>query len=238
MAYAIITLGGKQYRVQEGQRLLVDRLKTEEGKTFHPEVLLLGGDGKFELAPKSQVTARVVGSALGDKITIGKYKPKSGYRRKTGFRAKLSQIEIESIGGAAKRSAPAKSFTPSICGFESRPFRDEPSPFLCAIYFSSSADSSAASAPLRDLPERSCSSAASISSLFQPAAASVICGIVIASTSGPAATAASALAAGFSAGFSSAFSAFGVTADFARFAAPIDSISIRVSLLRWPVCFL
>jgi len=108
MAYAIITLGGKQYRVQEGQRLLVDRVSTEEGKTFHPEVLMLGGDGTFELAPKTQVTARVVGSALGDKITIGKYKPKSGYRRKTGFRAKLSQIEIESIGGAAKRSAPAK----------------------------------------------------------------------------------------------------------------------------------
>jgi large subunit ribosomal protein L21 len=108
MAYAIITLGGKQYRVQEGQRLLVDRVSTEEGKTFHPEVLMLGGDGKFELAPKTQVTARVVGSALGDKVVIGKYKPKSGYRRKTGFRAKLSQIEIESIGGAAKRSAPAK----------------------------------------------------------------------------------------------------------------------------------
>jgi large subunit ribosomal protein L21 len=113
MAYAIITLGGKQYRVQEGERLLVDRVKTEEGKTFHPDVLMLGGDGKFELAPKAQVTARVVGSALGEKITIGKYKPKSGYRRKTGFRAKLSQIEIESIGGGAKRSAPAKKEAPA-----------------------------------------------------------------------------------------------------------------------------
>jgi len=113
MAYAIITLGGKQYRVQEGERLLVDRVSTEEGKTFHPDVLMLGGDGKFELAPKAQVTARVVGSALGEKITIGKYKPKSGYRRKTGFRAKLSQIEIESIGGGAKRSAPAKKEAPA-----------------------------------------------------------------------------------------------------------------------------
>ena len=113
MAYAIISLGGKQYRVQEGERLLVDRLPTEEGKTFHPDVLLLGGDGKFELAPKTQVTARVVGSALGKKVTIGKYKPKSGYRRKTGFRAKLSQIEIESIGGAAKRSGPAKKEAPA-----------------------------------------------------------------------------------------------------------------------------
>ena len=109
MAYAIISLGGKQYRVQEGERLLVDRVPTEEGKTFHPEVLLLGGDGKFELAPKTQVTVRVVGSALGDKVTIGKYRPKSGYRRKTGFRAKLSQIEVESIGGGA----PAKKETPA-----------------------------------------------------------------------------------------------------------------------------
>jgi large subunit ribosomal protein L21 len=113
MAYAIITLGGKQYRVQEGERLFVDRVPTEEGKTFHPEVLMLGGDGKFELAPKTQVTARVVGSALGDKVVIGKYRPKSGYKRKTGFRAKLSQIEIESIGGAAKRSAPAKKAAPA-----------------------------------------------------------------------------------------------------------------------------
>jgi large subunit ribosomal protein L21 len=113
MAYAIITLGGKQYRVQEGERLFVDRVSTEEGKTFHPEVLMLGGDGKFELAPKTQVTARVVGSALGDKVVIGKYRPKSGYKRKTGFRAKLSQIEIESIGGGAKRSAPAKKEAPA-----------------------------------------------------------------------------------------------------------------------------
>ncbi len=99
--------------MQEGERLLVDRVSTEEGKTFHPEVLMLGGDGKFELAPKAQVTARVVGSALGKKVTIGKYKPKSGYRRKTGFRAKLSQIEIESIGGGARRSAPAKKEPPA-----------------------------------------------------------------------------------------------------------------------------
>src|SRR5215210_1093471 len=119
MAYAIISLGGKQYRVQEGERLLVDRLPTEEGNTFHPEVLMLGGDGKFELAPKSaQVTARVVGSPLGQKIRIGKYKAKKGYRRHTGFRAKLSQIEIESIGGsraAAKKehsAQPAKEDVP------------------------------------------------------------------------------------------------------------------------------
>jgi large subunit ribosomal protein L21 len=113
MAYAIISLGGKQYRVREGERLLVDRLPTEEGKTFHPQVLMLGGDGTFELAPKAQVTARVVGSQLGEKVRIGKYRPKTGYRRHTGFRAKLSQIEIESIGGAARKAAPAKKEAPA-----------------------------------------------------------------------------------------------------------------------------
>jgi large subunit ribosomal protein L21 len=107
--YAIISLGGKQYRVQEGERLLVDRLATEEGKTFHPEVLMLGGDGKFELAPKgTPVTVKVIGSALGEKIRIGKYKPKKGYRRKTGFRAKLSQIEIQTIGAKQRAAAPKK----------------------------------------------------------------------------------------------------------------------------------
>jgi large subunit ribosomal protein L21 len=103
-SYAIISVGGKQYRVREGERLLVDRLKTEEGKTFNPVVLFLGGDGDGTLSPKSQVTAKVVGHVLGDKIRIGKRRPKSGYRKQTGFRAHLSQIEIESIGGAAKRT--------------------------------------------------------------------------------------------------------------------------------------
>jgi large subunit ribosomal protein L21 len=106
--YAIISVGGKQYRVHEGQRLLVDRLGTDEGKTFTPDVLLVGGNGKPDLSPKAGlVTARVVGHVRGDKIRIGKYRPKSGYRRHTGFRAALSQIEIESIG-ATKRVEAAK----------------------------------------------------------------------------------------------------------------------------------
>jgi large subunit ribosomal protein L21 len=110
--YAIISVGGKQYRVHEGERLIVDRLKTDEGKTFHPDVLFLGGDGDGTLAPRSQVTAKVVGHVLGEKIRIGKRRPKSGYRKQTGFRAHLSQIEIQSIG-AASRSAPAQKETPA-----------------------------------------------------------------------------------------------------------------------------
>ena len=104
--YAIISVGGKQYRVREGEKLLVDRLAHGEGKTFQPTVLLIGGDGSTDLSPTATVTARVVADVKGEKIRIGKYKPKSGYRKHTGFRASLSQIEIESIGAAKK--APKK----------------------------------------------------------------------------------------------------------------------------------
>jgi len=106
MSYAIITVGGKQYRVQEGERLLVDRLGTGEGKTFNPRVLLVGGDGNTDLSPSATVTARVVGHVLGEKIRIGKYRRRTGYRRHNGHRSRLTQIEIEAIGAAAKQAAP------------------------------------------------------------------------------------------------------------------------------------
>jgi large subunit ribosomal protein L21 len=117
MAYAIISVGGKQYRVQEGEKLVVDRLKTEEGKTLNPAVLLFGDDKKTELSPKSvTVTARVVGHVKGEKIRIGKYRKRTGYKRHTGFRASLTELQIEKIGArgaaAAQTEAPAKPAAP------------------------------------------------------------------------------------------------------------------------------
>ena len=118
MTYAIIKVAGKQYRVREGERLLVDRLHSEEGATFAPTVLLVGGDGAAKLDPgEGVVTAKVLGDTKGPKIRIGKYKKRTGYRRHTGFRASLTQIEIESIGGGkptratprAKDEAPAET---------------------------------------------------------------------------------------------------------------------------------
>jgi large subunit ribosomal protein L21 len=109
MTYAIVKLGGKQYRVQEGEYLLVDRLAVDENKTFHPEVLFVGGDGQAELAPKGvQVTAKVLAHEQGKKIVIGKYKKRTGYKRHNGFRAALSRVQIESIGKKATRSAASK----------------------------------------------------------------------------------------------------------------------------------
>ena len=110
MTYAIIKVAGKQYRVREGERLLVDRLAQEDGATFAPTVLLIGGNGSPALDPDVKVTARVLSAVKGPKVRIGKYKKRTGYRRHTGFRASLTQIEIESIGTsrrAAQKKEPA-----------------------------------------------------------------------------------------------------------------------------------
>jgi large subunit ribosomal protein L21 len=110
-SYAIISLGGKQYRVSEGERLLVDRLRVDEGATVEPRVLLIGGNGAPDLTPSATVTARVVGHELGEKIRIGKYRRRTGYKKHTGHRSKLTRIEIESIG-AATRAAKAAAAKP------------------------------------------------------------------------------------------------------------------------------
>jgi large subunit ribosomal protein L21 len=103
--YAIISIGGSQYRVSEGQRLLVDRVPQDEKKTFHPAILFVGGDGKAELGPKNtQVTARVVEHVRGPKVRVGKYRQRTGYRRHTGHRSELTEIEIESIGTKQTRA--------------------------------------------------------------------------------------------------------------------------------------
>jgi len=108
MTYAIISVGGKQYRVREGERLLVDRLPYDEGKTFHPDLLLVGGDGDARIdateLKDQQVTARVAAHVLGKKITIIKHRQRTRYRRRKGHRSHLSQIEIESIGKKAARA--------------------------------------------------------------------------------------------------------------------------------------
>jgi large subunit ribosomal protein L21 len=98
MDYAIIRLGGKQYRVREGEYLVVDRVKFDEGKSFNPDVLL--GDSGVT------VTAKVLAHERGPKIRIGKYRKRTGYKRHNGFRAATSRIEI-SLGGAKKKTTTA-----------------------------------------------------------------------------------------------------------------------------------
>jgi large subunit ribosomal protein L21 len=109
MSYAIIKLSGKQYVVREGEKLLVDRLAVDEEKTFQPEVIFEGGDGKAELSPKGTVTAKVLAHVKGDKIRIGKYRKRTGYKRHAGHRSHLTQIQIESIGAKTSTRSVTKA---------------------------------------------------------------------------------------------------------------------------------
>jgi len=123
MSYAVISIGNKQYRVREGQRLLVDRLPHDEGKTFHPDLIMLGGDGDAKLGSDlkgQQVTAKVAEHVKGKKIIVGKHKRRTGYKRRNGFRASLTRIEVQSIGATRTRSTAAKKETEASTA-ESKP---------------------------------------------------------------------------------------------------------------------
>jgi large subunit ribosomal protein L21 len=111
MSYAVISIGNKQYRVREGQRLLVDRVPHEEGKTFHPDLVMVGGDGDPKLGSDlkgSQVTVKVAEHVLGKKVIVGKHKRRTGYKRRNGFRAHLTRIEVQSIGATRTRASTTK----------------------------------------------------------------------------------------------------------------------------------
>jgi len=146
-----VKLGGKQYRVQEGEKLLVDRLPVDENKAFHPEVLFVGGDGQAEVAPKGvQVTAKVVGHVLGDKIRIGKYKKRTGYKRHNGFRAKLSQVQIETIG---KKTAARATAAKPAAAVEEKP-KAAPKPRTAAAAKPRAAAAKPAATPAAKPPAR------------------------------------------------------------------------------------
>ena len=100
--YAIVRVGGKQYRVEEGQTLLVDRLHEDEGSKVKLEPLLLAGgkdDPVFEKdgLGKATITATVQGHERGKKIRVVKFKPKRGYKRTAGHRSELTRLSIDSI---------------------------------------------------------------------------------------------------------------------------------------------
>ena len=109
--YAVIRIGGKQYRVQAGQTLLVARQPVDAGESFSPEVLMTGGDdvttdrGKLEGA----VSVQVVEHLRGPKIKVFTYRAKKGSSRRRGHRSELSRIRVESVAGKAAGKAAAKA---------------------------------------------------------------------------------------------------------------------------------
>jgi large subunit ribosomal protein L21 len=109
--YAIVKTGGKQYRVEQGQTLLVERLPEPEGATVTLEPLLYRSDeAVFDAAAlaKVEVQATIVGHLRGKKLRVFKFKPKRGYRRRTGHRQELTRIEVTKIGARSVTRAAAK----------------------------------------------------------------------------------------------------------------------------------
>ena len=111
--YAIVKTGGKQYRVERGQQLLVERLAADEGSEVALEpILYRSEEAVFDAKGLSavKVTARVLGHVRGEKLRVFKFKPKRGYKRRTGHRQELTRIEVTEIAqGAAKRPAAKRS---------------------------------------------------------------------------------------------------------------------------------
>ncbi len=94
--YAVIALGGKQYRVKTGEQLLVDRLAQEPGDTFSPTVLATGTAGGA-LSDGGTVNATVEEHLLGPKLLVFTYRAKKDSKRKRGHRSRLSRVRIDSI---------------------------------------------------------------------------------------------------------------------------------------------
>ena len=111
--YAIVKTGGKQYRVERGQRLLVERLAVEEGGNVALEPILYRSDETVldKAGLKNvKVTAKVLAHVRGEKLRVFKFKPKRGYKRRNGHRQDLTQIEVTEIT-AGKAKVPAKAST-------------------------------------------------------------------------------------------------------------------------------
>jgi large subunit ribosomal protein L21 len=116
--YAIVKTGGKQYRVERGQTLLVERLPADEGSSVALEpILYRSEDAVFDAASlkKVKVTARIVAHERGEKLRVFKFKPKRGYKRRTGHRQELTRIEVTdiSMGTPAKDTAKGAGAKPA-----------------------------------------------------------------------------------------------------------------------------
>ena len=109
--YAIVKTGGKQYRVEQGQTLLVERLPEPEGATVALQPLLYRSDEAIFDAKglaRVEVSAKIVGHERGPKLRVFKFKPKRGYKRRTGHRQDLTRLEVTKIGLRAARASAKK----------------------------------------------------------------------------------------------------------------------------------
>lgn len=107
--YAVVTTGGKQYRVEAGSELVIERLAEDPGASITFDRVLLVGDGDAvtvgtPTVDGASVSATVMGEALGPKLVIFKFKQKATYRRKNGHRQHLMRVRIDEINASGKRA--------------------------------------------------------------------------------------------------------------------------------------
>lgn len=96
--YAVIATGGKQYKVQPGDEIFVEKLEVEAGdKVTFEQVLAVSTEDGLKLGTGATVSASVVKNGKGPKVIIFKYKSKKDYRKKTGHRQPYTKVKIESI---------------------------------------------------------------------------------------------------------------------------------------------
>src|SRR6266566_3400356 len=105
--YAVLMTGGKQYRVEAGSTLVVEKVGGEPGSSITFDRILLVGDGEditvgSPTVAGASVSATVLGEALGPKIVVFKFKQKVKYRRRTGHRQHLTRLRIDSISADGK----------------------------------------------------------------------------------------------------------------------------------------
>jgi large subunit ribosomal protein L21 len=110
--YAVIESGGKQYKVEKGSSLLVDRLSAKEGDKVSLRAVLFR-DKEVVAEPKElekvKVEAKVAEHLRGPKIKVFKYKPKKGYRRRAGHRSELTRLEVTELKMGARKAAKPKA---------------------------------------------------------------------------------------------------------------------------------
>lgn len=115
--YAVVSSGGKQYRVEAGNELILERVPGDAGASITFDRVLLVGDGEAvtvgtPTVEGATVSGTVLGEALGPKLIVFKFKQKATYRRKNGHRQHLTRVRIDEINAGGKGSkAKAKAET-------------------------------------------------------------------------------------------------------------------------------
>lgn len=160
--YAVVTTGGKQYRVEAGSELIIERLAEEPGASITFDRVLLIGDGEAvtigsPTVDGASVSGTVLAEELGPKLIIFKFKQKVKYRRTRGHRQHLTRVRIDEISTGAKRARKAEAATEAVADATApaeAPAKDTAKPARRRATKPASAAEAEADAPAKPTPRR------------------------------------------------------------------------------------